>query len=872
MSYLNQENVFSVASTIYGEVKKRYGLNVEGYYLDDIQNVMSKLWEKNKDKPLKGNQTFKNLQNALNKKSVELILPQVINNIEAGYLNKTQNSLFLNQDDTRQYAQAQQQFQMPQNTMNRQEQRVRNVESGQDSRFEEDPQDAFERLRREREQEGNLAPVLQDQRNVYSNNSYQNRQPTYDNQLPMTPQVRNEVEPDAGAERFVNGQPVYGNDRQTRVKDVGPTNAPGFFNRNNPLGSIEDKFSEPTGPSLDTFFTNAQDLRGIQNPNQAPVLPGTNQNTTREAENMDVEDKFAKLKTEYLQDGKLNRPKDTSNNIEDVIGKRVKNNKQFTEHLENRGENKEVKEAEKKMRELAMDKTTKETFVIKYPENEYQEASTKIRDDDLMLSNQLSNNAILNYPLIRPQPQNYQTRKYYITVDSLQRDLEAYPDPAFFQVRFEQPGNTIEIPSYVNERGVVIYKKPIIVENVGANGATIESMYQNVVELKCTDAQIPLEKPYIGGLTPYVFNGPQVDENKAPPYPPNQFTSYPYGPVYQFNYGIYQDVYDEPYYFLIVEEIDGAYDGTTDASRRAVAKLTFDKLVGITRQFVGLKTAAYEGKVFYPTTLAKLSQMTLSMKTRFDTLLNVGVDKVYIQSIERGDEVTEGRYCFLPVGSHLTKITIVSDDPEYKQLICSTGVRPGDRLIFYSIFNCDILQTYNKLNPDIYINFDKFPLVYFYMVYDSKEGKLEKKLDVRPFLKVGDLIVINGKFYLEILQIDTNGIYLKLSARTDFDPKVLVTQKGFIIRQKRGYTNPDPLCITSKSGQRVGGKLDEPLTFQLLYPFEQLPEFLKSAPFGWYRPKEAFYIHGLKQISYTFEITQVEQNMDSLESRIVSSV
>jgi len=61
MSYLNQENVFSVASTIYGEVKKRYGLNVEGYYLDDIQNVMSKLWEKNKDKPLKGNQTFKNL-------------------------------------------------------------------------------------------------------------------------------------------------------------------------------------------------------------------------------------------------------------------------------------------------------------------------------------------------------------------------------------------------------------------------------------------------------------------------------------------------------------------------------------------------------------------------------------------------------------------------------------------------------------------------------------------------------------------------------------------------------------------------------------------------------------------------------------------
>jgi len=321
-----------------------------------------------------------------------------------------------------------------------------------------------------------------------------------------------------------------------------------------------------------------------------------------------------------------------------------------------------------------------------------------------------------------------------------------------------------------------------------------------------------------------------------------------------------------------VEEIDGAYDGTTTASRRAVAKLQFDKLIGITRQFVGLKTSAYEGKVFYPTTLAKLSQMTLAMTTRFNTLLNVGVDKVYIEKIEQGDLIEEDRYCFLPVGKHLTKITIIPEDPSYKIKICSAGVRPGDRLLFYSIFNCDIFQTYNKLNGDIYINFDKYPIIYFYMVFDSKEGKIEKKVDVRPFLKIGDLIIINGKYVLDIENIDTNGIYLKVSSRNDFDPKVLVTSKGFISVRKRGYNNPDPLCILSSSGQRVGGKLDQPLTFQLLYPFEDIPEYLKSPPFGFYRAKEAFYIHALKQISYTFEITQVEQNMDTLESRIVSSV
>ena len=50
MAYLNQKNVFSVASAIYEEVQKQSGMNVEGYYLDDIQIVMQKLWEKNKDK------------------------------------------------------------------------------------------------------------------------------------------------------------------------------------------------------------------------------------------------------------------------------------------------------------------------------------------------------------------------------------------------------------------------------------------------------------------------------------------------------------------------------------------------------------------------------------------------------------------------------------------------------------------------------------------------------------------------------------------------------------------------------------------------------------------------------------------------------
>jgi len=855
MSYLNQDNVFSVASAIYNEVKRKYGMNVEGYYLEDIQSVMQKLWEKNKDKSLKQGQTMKHLHSALNKKSVEIILPQVFNNIEAGYLNKTQNNLFLTRDDTREYAQAQQQYRPPQMT-----------NDGPEKKNVEDTQDAFERLKKQRESEGNYAPALQDQRNVYSSNSYQNKQPTYDNQLPMTPKVSEDIQPDVDADRFDNGKPIYNNDRQNRVRDAGPTNAPGFFTRPDQFG-----VADSTGPSLDSFFNSASNLRGVQNPDQSSVIPGTNQNTTREAENLDVEDKFSKLKSQYLQDGKLNRPKDTSNSVEDVVGKRIKNTRQFTEHFDNKKESPEVKEAEAKMKEMALDKTTKETFFYQSHPNQFIENSVEKARNEMILNNQLSENATLNYPILMPNKQVYQTRKYYITVDSLNRDLEAYPNPANFQVRFEQPGDEIEIPSFINEKGVVVYKRPVLYQNVGGRGATIESIYTNVVELKCTDAEIPLEKPYVGGLAPYVFNGPEVDLNKAPPYPPNQFTSFPYGPVFQANYGIYQDVYDEPYYFLVIDEIDGAYDGTSLASRKAVAKLNYDKLIGIRRQFVGLKTSAYEGKVFYPTTLAKLSQMTLQMVTRFNQLLDVGVDKVYIKSIERGEEVVGNRYCPLPPGTHLTKITIVPEDPSYGQVLCSVGVRPGDRLLFYSIFNCDPLANYTKLGEDVYINFDKYPIIYFYMVYDTVPTKTEKKVDVRPFLSKGDLVIINNKYVLQVDQIDAQGLYVKVSSRNDFDPKTKVFAKGIVNVKKSGNNVPDKLCFLSSSGQRVGGTLDEPFSFQLLYPFESLPDYLKSAPYGFYQPYEAFYIHALKQISYTFEITQVEQSQDSLESRIVSA-
>jgi len=809
MSYLNQQNIFAVASDIYKLVKDRYGLDVEGQYLDDIQLIMSKLWDKNKDKQLKSTQSQRQFFGALNKKTVELVTPGVFRNIEAGYLNKTQNNIYVGEPQS------------------------------------QNPMDLFEKLKKEREMEssGGAGAALEDQRNIYSSNNYQNKELTYDNNLPMTQNVRNNIEPDADAERFIDGQ----NSRQNIVRDIGPTNTPSNFMPNMGLGN------QDMSSSLDAFFKSAANLKG--------------EDTTIFKENQEVDDKFARLKKQYMQDGQLDRPKDASNRVDDNSD-RTTNNR--IDEIIGRNTNNRVDDVIGRgggvRGERAFPPLT-ENFFVKNDESKIADDNKKKAEQELILMNQQSNNATLNYSLIPPEKLNYQTRKYYISVDSLQRDLEAYPLPTNFQVRFEQPGTEVEVPSFLNSDGVVMYGPPVVYQNVGGKGAKLENIYQNIVELKCLDAQIPLDRGYVGGLAPYDFNGPKIDENRLVP---NAFPSFPYGPVWKENYGISIDVLDEPYFFLVVDEIDGAYDGTTLASRRALAKLNFDKMYGVTRKFVNLKTSTLEGKTFYPSTWAKLSQMTLQLVTRFNQLLDVGVDKVYIKSIEQGDEVKPGFFCPLKPGQHLTKIRIIEKDPSYGQEICGVGLSPGDRLIFYSIFNCNPLASATKLNENVYISFTNYPTIYFYMVYDSQAGKKEKKIDVSPFLKVGDMVIINNKYILDIEVIDGSGLNVRVKSRmNDFDPNVTVVSKGFVNVNKRGSNEIDSCSFLTPSGIRVGGRLDDPLEFQLLYPFEDIPNYLKSPPWGFYRPYEAFYIHAKKQISYTFEVTQIEQNMERLDSRII---
>lgn len=828
-SYLSKENIFDVSGKIYSKINDEFNVNIEGSYLENIQKVMNGLWRKNKDKTLKKGQTQEKLVKALNKKTLELIYPQIVNSIQSGYLNQSNNNMFIERP---QYNNAQDSYDIPRPSAstdsNSLDDKFSEFQTARENLFpkkedidfndntneelDNNTNDMFEKIVNERKTE-----------NLYSKNNYQDKNDSYSNSLPKQVNIMGDANQNVGSTDIFSDVEALNNDYHP--SDV--VNTEQIPNNN----LTEDSFNK-------LFET---------------------QKTNLESENIDVEKKFEDERSRYLQDGAENPVvRDATNLVEDVMNSNGSSNIKFT--VEKREEERKKMEDDKKDLiegfENNDDSNIIETNEIKYK-------------DDMIINNALENeNNKINYPLIPTEKHTYVTRKYHLVVDSLQRNFAINPYPTQFKVHFEEPEQILEVPSHLNSNGVVVYNKiPVLYEYTGGKGAKLENIYENILEVKCTDVQIPFDRYYVGGKAPYDFNGPRIDENKVNP---DQFGSYPYGPIYKDDYGIPIDILDEPYYFLVVNELDGAYDGTNLASQRALAKLNFDKLYGMGRRFLNLRTSTGEGKIFYPTTLAKLSHMTLNLVTRFSKLLNVGVDKVWIDKIEQGEE-NDGKYCDIPIGDHLTKITIIPDDPEYLFKLCSHGNDPGDRLLFYSLFTCSPLSsnTYTKLNEKIKINIDNYPCIYFYMIHEQEDAVVEKKIDVRQFLGLGDLIIVNDKYILNINEISDSGLLLDVCSRNNFRKKVKINKLGFIKKDPSGVNSPNVKNFLSQSGHRIGGDLTEPFTFQLLYSFECIPKYLQSAPFGFYKSKEAFYIHAKKQITYNFEVIQNEKDMEQLTSTII---
>jgi hypothetical protein len=66
----------------------------------------------------------------------------------------------------------------------------------------------------------------------------------------------------------------------------------------------------------------------------------------------------------------------------------------------------------------------------------------------------------------------------------------------------------------------------------------------------------------------------------------------------------------------------------------------------------------------------------------------------------------------------------------------------------------------------------------------------------------------------------------------------------------------------------VTGDTSDPFTFQIKFPYENLPSYLKSGAGGTYKENEIFFIRQNKQIVYSFEVVVLQPRTDQLTSRI----
>jgi len=473
-------------------------------------------------------------------------------------------------------------------------------------------------------------------------------------------------------------------------------------------------------------------------------------------------------------------------------------------------------------------------------------------------------------PILPTYIPEYQTYHWYLTVDSINRDLEVYPSPSYFQVRFEEPDQTIEIPTRLGPKGEIIYEQPVKYAFSGGNGAKMERIYTNIVSLACPHAVIPLDITYVYGRPPYDFNGPVVDENKVAG--ANNFPSFPYGPIFKTDYGIPRDILDEPYLCLHVEELDGLYDGTSKTIRDALSVLMYDSKYssGSLRPFLHFTTTMGEKKVYTPTALGKLSQMTLRLLKRNNKLVDIGVDKTFIASITQGDVIPSNK-CDAPAGAHLTKITVSSSNAQYPcGQICGADVNPGNLLYFFTMFGCNPTTDATPLNSNITLNLSGYPVAVF-VFYDPSVYANPVTVDITPFLSIGDIIIVNNLYLFDVVSIAANGLSCQLSSRdTTIIPATLtITSVSYIKKSRRGYQNDESSAFNYEGGQNVVlGDASDPFTFQIKYPYENLPSYLKSGPDGTYQADEAFFIRQNKQIVYSFEVVVLQPRTDQLTSRI----
>lgn len=436
---------------------------------------------------------------------------------------------------------------------------------------------------------------------------------------------------------------------------------------------------------------------------------------------------------------------------------------------------------------------------------------------------------------------SYKQECHCISIDSRDRDLEIYPNPSQFQVRFAPVPDSYEFPTSVDINGNII-TQPVQFYVGDDKGATIDRTYNNIYKMGCCLAILPYGEKRVCDSDPT-----SEESNHANP--------------------AAVSLLNEPYLMLEIPELDGPYEGTNKTARKGFTKLVHDNaysfaLLNQTNNstFVQMIPTCRESRYWKPTSLGKLDRMTLTLRDSCGLVYNFGQDKLYVASFEQSDTIIEA-CCPQELDKNATKVTITCSHPDYYDKVCYHELDDGDTVYMYATRPCDK----STIQPN-----RLFPAgpEFKFTVQDNTLITSLANLSFPLFLSIGDFIVIEGTTY-QIVNLTTKVVTLDAdTGYTEASPLQNPTIQ-YAKQNKKGISSDSARCLFYVGGWRKcsrDGSGYNALEFDIGYPWEDMPDYIKD---GNYKDNEVFLIKAKLQTSYSFRVITLEKNEGPIISELV---
>ena len=489
-------------------------------------------------------------------------------------------------------------------------------------------------------------------------------------------------------------------------------------------------------------------------------------------------------------------------------------------------------------------------------------------------------------------------KKSFLIFDSKDRNLELYPLPTNFQVKFSPDGSAFKYDNIYDSNGTLIIREKNIIYGDSSN-VSVGQTFDNIKNIKCVTTTVPTFPQFYGGKGPTLYTSPQSSITNIV----QDINVSNYNPRYTTSTGVFKTIFSEPYLLLSIPQLRSPYKGN-NIFNRAFAKLSVqysdnNNLNPYNTAFTTLRTDETNENFDYSiVSLGKLDKLDLILDNKDGIQYNFGIDKLFIEDFKEG-ELRYNGYCG---GSYKTTIlTIQQTNSSYSSYCklynfigeCSTlnshPVSPGDVIYLYdtkpnseqiAYFENNIYiksMTYNPTNIIIdlaYINSSGIE-INVEMTNVIPGGTL---LSSKLFTQYYFIIVDNTSgniYYLNItgFTIDGVGVIVNNPSGTPIFSDYSKLKIG-IARANMAGTNSELLSSIFYRGGINVIKVGTPSTnnyndvgnnywdIEIDYPFENIPDnFILSQD-------EVFFIQKKMQITYNFEIHYATKDYNNLISRL----